>query len=73
MKYSMLLSVMLLAGALSACDKPEVESSTTVIAVPGPAGPTGATGAAGEAGAIEAWIEDADLGGWVVARRAKGC
>jgi len=51
MKYSMLLSVIVLAGGLAACDKPKVESSTTVVAVPGPAGPTGATGAAGEAGA----------------------
>jgi hypothetical protein len=45
MKYSTLFSAMLVALAVSACEKP-----ATVVAVPGPAGPTGATGATGNTG-----------------------
>ena len=51
MKYSVLLSALLVALTLSACDKPAVVTPTVVtVPVPGPAGPTGATGEAGKTG-----------------------
>lgn len=60
MKYSILVSSILMALALGACSKTEPVVPATVVnvpvpvAVPGPAGPTGAagaTGATGDAGA----------------------
>jgi hypothetical protein len=45
MKVSIAFSAVLLALALSACERP-----TTVVTAPGPAGATGATGAAGSTG-----------------------
>jgi len=49
MKYTMVLSAVLIALALSACDKPTVVNPAAVVTapVPGPAGPTGATGSTG--------------------------
>ena len=56
MKYSIVVSAVLLALSLSACDKPTVVTPAAVITVPvpGPAGPTGATGSAGDTGATGA-------------------
>jgi len=60
MKYSIMFSAVLMALALSACDKPTVVTPAAVVAVPvpgpavpvpGPAGPTGATGSTGSSGA----------------------
>ena len=51
MKYSILLSALLAALSLSACDKPTVVNVPAPVAVPGPAGPTGATGNTGAEGA----------------------
>jgi hypothetical protein len=50
MKYSIVFSAVLMALALSACDKPTVVTPAAVVTVPvpGPAGPTGATGSTGE-------------------------
>lgn len=48
MKYSIVVSAVLAAMALSACDKPTVvvpPPAVITVPVPGPAGPTGATGA----------------------------
>lgn len=52
MKYSIVFSAVVMALALSACDKPTVVTPAAVVTVPvpGPAGPTGATGATGSAG-----------------------
>jgi hypothetical protein len=51
MNYSIVLSAVLMAVALSACDKPTVVAPAVVtVPVPGPAGPTGATGATGSTG-----------------------
>lgn len=51
MKYSVVFSALLMALALSACDKPAVVTPTVVtVPVPGPAGPTGATGSTGQTG-----------------------
>lgn len=53
MKYSIVVSAVLAAMALSACDKPTVvvpPPAVITVPVPGPAGPTGATGATGESG-----------------------
>ncbi len=52
MKYSMVISALVMALALSACDRPTVVTPAAVITVPvpGPAGPTGATGATGATG-----------------------
>lgn len=49
MKYSTVFSALLMALALSACDKPTVVNPAAVVTVPipGPAGPTGATGSTG--------------------------
>jgi hypothetical protein len=46
MKYPIAFSAVLIALALSACDKPTVVTPAAVVTapVPGPAGPTGATG-----------------------------
>ena len=41
MKYSIVFSAVVMAVALSACDRPTVVTPATIIAVPGPAGPTG--------------------------------
>lgn len=53
MKYSIVFSAVLVALALSACDRPTVVTPAAVVTVPvpGPAGPTGATGATGYTGA----------------------
>ena len=51
MNYSIVLSAVLMAVALSACDKPTVVAPAVVtVPVPGPTGPTGATGATGSTG-----------------------
>ena len=51
MNPTLLISALLAAVALSACDKPTVVNvPATTVAVPGPAGPTGATGATGGTG-----------------------
>jgi len=52
MKYSIMFSAVLMALALSACDRPTVVTPATVVnvPVPGPAGPTGASGTTGTAG-----------------------
>ena len=49
MKYSMVFSAILMALALSACDKPTVVNPAAVVTVPvsGPAGPSGAPGSTG--------------------------
>lgn len=55
MKYSIVVSAVVMALALSACDRPTVVTPAAVVAVPvpvpGPAGPTGATGSTGSTGA----------------------
>lgn len=53
MKFSIVFSALVMALALSACDRPTVVTPTAVVTVPvpGPAGPTGATGATGYTGA----------------------
>ncbi len=53
MKYSMVFSAVLMALALSACDRPTVVTPAAVVTVPvpRPAGPTGATGSTGSTGA----------------------
>ena len=48
MKYLIVVSAVLAAMALSACDKPTVvvpPPAVITVPVPGPAGPAGATGA----------------------------
>jgi len=52
MKHSMVLSAILMALALSACDKPTAVNPAAVVTVPvpGPAGPTGATGSTASPG-----------------------
>lgn len=52
MKYSMVFSALVMALALSACDRPTVVTPAAVVTVPvpGPAGATGATGSTGETG-----------------------
>jgi Collagen triple helix repeat (20 copies) len=56
MKYSILLSALLGALSLSACDKPTVVNvpTPTPVAVPGPTGATGATGNTGSTGSTGA-------------------
>ena len=54
MKYSIVFSAVLMALALSACDRPTTvvtPPAVITVPVPGPAGPTGATGATGYTGA----------------------
>ncbi len=54
MKYSIVFSAVLMALALSACDRPTTvvtPPAVVTVPVPGPAGPTGATGATGYTGA----------------------
>jgi hypothetical protein len=53
MKYSIVFSTVLMALALSACDKPTTVTPATVVTVPvpGPAGQTGAPGSTGQTGA----------------------
>ena len=53
MKYSIVFSAVVMALALSACDRPTVVTPAAVVTVPvpGPAGPTGDTGATGSTGA----------------------
>jgi hypothetical protein len=53
MKYSIVFSAVVMALALSACDRPTVVTPAAVVTVPvpGPAGPTGDTGATGATGA----------------------
>jgi hypothetical protein len=52
MKYSLLLTALVAAVALSACEKqPVVVNNPVPVAVPGPAGPAGATGNTGNTGA----------------------
>lgn len=48
MKVSILVSAVLVALALSACDRPTAQVVT--VPVPGPAGATGATGSTGAVG-----------------------
>jgi hypothetical protein len=52
MKYTIVFSAVLMALALSACDRPTVVTPPAVVTVPvpGPAGPTGATGSTGSTG-----------------------
>ena len=51
MNHSLLISALVAAFSLSACDKPTVVNvPAATVAVPGPAGPTGATGATGSTG-----------------------
>lgn len=55
MKYSVVVSALLMALAISACDKPPVVTPTVVtVPVPGPAGPAGATGQSGSTGEVGA-------------------
>ena len=56
MKYSIAFSAVVMALALSACDRPTVVTPAAVITVPvpGPAGPTGATGSTGSTGSTGA-------------------
>jgi hypothetical protein len=53
MKYSMLFSAVLIALALSACERPTIVTPSVVtnVPVPGPTGATGATGSTGSTGA----------------------
>lgn len=51
MNHSILISSLLAALSLAACDKPTVVNTPpVVVAVPGPAGPQGATGSQGSQG-----------------------
>lgn len=51
MKYSIAISVLLAATALSACESPSVVAvPATQVVVPGPAGPAGAPGEQGARG-----------------------
>lgn len=51
MNLTLLITALLAALSLSACDKPTVVNvPATPVAVPGPAGPTGATGYTGNTG-----------------------
>lgn len=50
MKNSMVLSAVLVALTLSACEKQPTVVVPAVVTVPGPAGPTGATGSSGQTG-----------------------
>lgn len=50
MKKYLLVSAMLAALGLTACDRPTVVMPTTPVVVPGPAGPQGATGSQGAEG-----------------------
>ena len=55
MKYSILISSLLAALSLAACDRPTVVNNPVApvavpVAVPGPAGPQGATGNSGTDG-----------------------
>ncbi len=52
MKYPIMISAVLAALALSACDWPRTSVAPVVVTVPvpGPAGPTGATGSTGATG-----------------------
>lgn len=54
MKTLFLISPVLLALALTACDKPTVVAVPVPVAVPGPAGPAGISGTPGNAGATGA-------------------
>ena len=68
MKYSIMVSSVLLALALGACSKPAPVVPATVVsvpvpvAVPGPAGPTGAAGATGATGDVGATGTTGDAG-----------
>ena len=50
MHYSIAISAVVMAFALSACDRPAAVVTPAVVTVPGPAGPTGATGSTGSTG-----------------------
>jgi hypothetical protein len=51
MRYPILFAALSAALVLSACERPTVvNTSPTVVAVPGPAGPAGATGDTGATG-----------------------
>lgn len=51
MNHSMLITALLAALSLAACDRPTVVNvPATPVAVPGPAGPQGATGEQGNTG-----------------------
>lgn len=51
MNRSLLISALVAAFSLAACERPTVVNVPAVaVAVPGPAGPTGATGATGATG-----------------------
>ncbi len=64
MKYSILFSVVTMALALSACERPTIVTPPAVITVPvpGPAGPTGATGSTGSTGTTGATGSTGDTG-----------
>jgi len=62
MKYSILISALLAALTLSACDRPTVVNTPAVVPVPGPPGPTGATGTTGATGATGAQAEKGATG-----------
>ena len=52
MNYMIVISAVLAAVALSACDKPQiVQPAVVTVPVPGPAGPSGAVGESGAPGA----------------------
>lgn len=52
MKHLIVISAVLAAVTLSACDKPQTVTPTVVtVPVPGPAGPSGAVGESGAPGA----------------------
>jgi hypothetical protein len=60
---AMLISALLAALSLSACDRPTVVNvPATPVAVPGPAGPAGDTGATGDTGSKGASGNQGDTG-----------
>jgi hypothetical protein len=64
MKYSIAFPAVLMALALSACDKPTAAPGpAVVVTVPGPAGPAGATGPTGDTGATGSTGEPGKTGG----------
>ena len=64
MKYSIMVSAVVMALALSACDRPTtvVTPPAAVVTVPGPAGATGATGSTGSTGSTGATGSPGDTG-----------
>ena len=59
MKYPVILSAVLVAIALSACERP---TAVVTVPVPGPAGATGATGSTGSTGSTGATGSTGSMG-----------